>query len=105
MRSWASEASRTISITRPIHERTGSGGPELLRSSSRALELVLAQREQQVGRVLLARRRDLRLDLRARGLAGGEGGEPQPQSLGSELGGVVHGAVLARVLGVGLHDA
>ncbi len=70
-----------------------------------ALALVLAQREQQLGRVLLARRRDLRLNLCARGLAGGERFQPQPQRLGGEVGGAVDGAVLARVLGVALDRA
>ena len=94
-----------MSITSPIHERTGSGGPELWRSSSRHSRSYWRSAWQQLRRVLLARRRDLRLDFHARGLARGERFEPHPQRLGSQLGGAVHGAVLARVLGIALHRA
>ncbi len=104
-RSWASEASRTMSITNPIHERTGSGGPGALTQQLQALALILAQRLAQLRHVLLARGRDLRLDFHARGLARGERFQPHPQRLGGQLGGAVDGALQARVLGIALDHA
>ena len=97
-RSWASEASRTMSITNPIHERTGSGGPGALAQQLQALALILAQCLAQLRYVLLARGRDLRLDFHARGLARGERFQPHPQRIGSQPGGAVDGALQTWIL-------
>ena len=94
-----------MSITKPIHERTGSGGPELWRSSSRHSRSYWRSACSSCGASCSRAAATFAWISTRVGSRGARVSSHSPQRLGGELGGAIHGAVLARVLGIPLDRA